>query len=192
MSTKRIHVLLLGAAAMGSGTAHAVANYKVEQIQKLVKRNKATGKNEVVGTRVHILVENESYDHFRINLAPVRQLDARTKAEDTFHRKTLAGMVGDFLYTTLAERHNVANNVAHELYVDIPYKKLGLKGGDRVNMLASFTNDNFQRSSTTGPHTFGAWDGPVNQGDKDYVITLVSKHSKVPVATETVKQAATP
>ena len=186
-----VAVGLLFAAAAVETSAHAVANHKIEQVQKIVRKNPKTGKREVVGARVHLLIENESYANFRVNVAPQKKLTAAQKKVDVNQRKLLAGMIGDFIYGTVLEKKGVAGQSTIEAFADINYKELGLKPGQKVNILASFTNDKFTKTSKTGPHTYGAWDGPVNQGDKDYVITLPSADTRMPVASNKIAAVAT-
>lgn len=189
LSLGSIFGLGFGLVALAPSAAHAVANHKIEEVQKIVKKNPKTGKQEIVGARVHLLVDPQGYQNFRVNLAPQKKLTAAQKKDDTSHRKLLAGMIGKFIHGTLAEQLGVANQT-QELYVDINYAKLGLKPGQKVNLLSSYTSDKFTKTSNTGPHTFGAWDGPVNQNDTDYIITLPSAASKLPKAQKTVSGAA--
>lgn len=169
--------LLLGAAS----SAHAVAHHKIEAVQKIVK------KGALWGARVHLLVDPETYKKYRINVAPQRELTEAQKANDTTHRKTLAGATGKFVLKTLKTDLDVTG--LQEIFVDIPYGK-GIQAGAKVNVLSAFTNgpDGFKPSSNQHMHIFGAWDGPMNQGDATYIVTLPTAESDAPKATKNLAQ----
>jgi len=159
--------------------AHAVANHVVEQVQKIVKDGK------IVGARLHLLVSPESYSNFRVNMAPKKAVPTASKSNSTKHRKTLAGMIGTHVTKRLVEKNGVSGT--QELFVDIKYGRTA-KPGQEINVYSVYTNDKFTASSTTAPHVFGAWDGPMQQHDETQIVTLPSMSTKVPRASKTVKQ----
>ena len=170
---------VFGASLVAERSAHAVANHVVEQVQKIVKDGK------IVGARLHLLVSPESYANFRVNMAPQKAIASAAKKDDTRHRKTLAGMIGTHVTQQLVEKKGISGT--QELYVDIKYGR-NVKAGQKINVYSVYTNDKFTKTSTTGPHVFGAWDGPVNQHDATQIVTLPALSSKVPRATKTLTQ----
>jgi len=165
--------------------AHAKPNHTIEEVQKIVRGGK------VVGARVHLLVDPQGENKFRINLGPQKQVPARGKTDDQAHRQTLAGMKGAFVQK-LKEVRLKANDTSttQEVYVDIMYDSK-LKAGTKVNILTAYATDRFGgNTGTTSPHIWGAWDGPVTSGDKDFIITLPDNTSNVPNATAKVSKVA--
>ena len=181
---KRILLSLVAASTLfgAAGSAHAVANHKIEAVQKIIKADR------IWGARVHLLVDPETYTKFRINVAPKEQVSAEVKKNDMQHRKALANATRGFVLKTLKEKRDTSG--MQELYVDIRYGK-GLRAGKSVNVLSAYTNgpDGFVAKSSVHMHIFGAWDGPMNQGDEAYVIQLPGLNSEVPRATKTLAVA---
>jgi hypothetical protein len=188
------HLLALSLLALVvPGRAFAVAHHEQTVVQKL--RDPQT--KQVVGFRVHALIDPEGYDHARLNVGslhmvvppPAPPAPGVVPAAQPDARALGSGMTPGYVRAMVIERQNIPLRAGspnlHELIevkVDVRYGAgNNLKPGDKVDIYSAFRG-----AANPGYwHIFGMHDGPVQKNDVTYVHELPTDTSAHAEATET-------
>ena len=177
-------------AAVSPRDAAAVAHHEQVVVHKLRDGNK-----QVVGMRVHMIIDPENYDQVRINIGKLKlhpndPADAKTKVVDAELRSIAAGLKPGYVRAMLGElkglKLKAGQTNMYELQ-DVKFDVLygqgnDLKAGEKVDIYTTFHND---KTNATYWHVFGMHDGPVNVKDPAHVHELPSDTSAHPEATAT-------
>ena len=179
---------LLGFLVVGAPrAAHAIAHHEQVVVQKL-----RDASNKVVGARVHLVIDPESYSRVRINVGKLT-IDPRIRTNHADHRRVAAGVTPGYVRLQLGELQNMklrgsgpsSYREMQEVKFDLLYGRGNdLKAGEQVDIYTTFTMSLPKDDANSSWHVFGMHDGPVTQNDKTHVHELPSDSSPHGEATE--------
>jgi hypothetical protein len=173
--------------AVAPRAALAIAHHEQVVVQKL-----RDASNQVIGARVHLVIDPESYNRVRINVGKLT-VDPRIKTNNADHRRVAAGVKPGYVRLQLGELQNLklrgsgpsSYRELQEVKFDVLYGRGNdLKAGEKVDIYTTFTTSLPKDDANSSWHVFGMHDGPVTQGDTTHVHELPSEGSSHGEATE--------
>jgi len=175
--------------AIAPKDASAVAHHEGVVVQKL----RDSG-NKLVGARVHMIVDSESYNRVRIlvgklKINPTDTRDAKAHLTSDEHRHIAAGIKPGYVRLQLGELQNLKLKPNQTTYHELQEVKFDLyfgeghdiQAGEQVNIYSTF---NHPMTNQTYWHVFGMHDGPVEVRDITHLHLMPTDTSAHGEATE--------